>query len=258
MTNVSESKNLLSHWTIWFKGFLLDTKHLWTSGEATKRLLAKFVLSKTKTPIRRKRAEKEINDFNLVLASLDITTDWFSHNIPRWKSAFRQAKITKDQTFRILEICSWEGLSAHFLLRLFPLSTFTAVDTWEGGDEHGGLTAVSLAENRFDKNTSSFNGRVLKSKGTSADYFLREKGENLFRIVYIDGSHRAEDVLNDASSGFALLEVGGLMILDDLLWKFYDDVADNPAAGIDSFLTSHTGRFRTVDVGHQLYLVKLI
>jgi hypothetical protein len=63
--------------------------------------------------------------------------------------------------------------------------------------------------------------------------------------------------LNDASSGFALLEVGGLMILDDLLWKFYDDVTDNPAAGINRFLISHAGRLRTIDVGHQLYLIKL-
>jgi predicted O-methyltransferase YrrM len=247
----------LSRWTAWFKAVCLDSKHLWTSGKATKRLVLRFILSKIRTPIRRKRAEKEINEFKLVSNSLDITTDWFSHNIPKWKDAFRQAKITEDQTFRILEIGSWEGLSAHFLLRFFPLSTFTAVDTWEGGDEHDGLTTVSLAENRFEKNTSSFSDRVFKSKGTSADYFLRENGKNRYRIVYIDGSHRAEDVLNDASSGFALLEVGGLMILDDLLWKFYDDVTDNPAAGINRFLISHAGRLRTIDVGHQLYLIKL-
>ena len=46
------------------------------------------------------------------------------------------------------------------------------------------------------------------------------------------------------------------MILYDLLWKYYEENENNPAIGINKFLTSHSGLFQIADVGHQLYLVK--
>ena len=231
-----------------------DAKHLWRSGKGTQQLLPIFIKSKIKR--RRPSATLNVNEFNKIRESLDLTTDWFSHNIPRWDAAFKKVGILPNESFVILEIGSWEGLSACFFLSYFPLSTIHSVDTWEGGDEHDGLQSVSLAEKRFDRNTASSFNRVTKFKGTSDDFFNSASSQSLYRIVYIDGSHRAEDVFNDATSGFAQLEVGGIMILDDLLWKFYEQFENNPAIGINKFLLAHAGLFQIVDVGHQLYLVK--
>jgi hypothetical protein len=231
-----------------------DAKHLWKSGKGTQQLLPVFIKSKIKW--RRLPTTSFVNEFNETRESLDLTTDWFSHNIPRWDAAFKKMGILRNESFTILEIGSWEGLSACFFLTCFPKSTIHSVDTWEGGDEHGGLESVSMAEKRFDQNTAPYSTRVAKFKGTSDQFFETTSDHSLYRIVYIDGSHRAEDVFNDATSGFARLEVGGIMILDDLLWKFYEQFENNPAIGINKFLLVHAGLFQIVDVGHQLYLVK--
>jgi hypothetical protein len=238
------------------KATIGDTRHLWKSGAGTRQLVPVFLKSKTRTRSRRIRAIECVNDFIEIRDSLDLTTDWFSHNIPRWLDVFRKAKISENDRFQILEIGSWEGQSACFLLNYFPNSTVHAVDTWAGGDEHDGLQSVPSAEKRFDENTASYSERVTKYKGTSDHFFQSVSQDSFYRIVYIDGSHRAEDVFNDASSGFSRLEVGGIMILDDLLWKFYEEDDHNPASGISRFLVNYDGSFKVIDVGHQLYLLK--
>jgi predicted O-methyltransferase YrrM len=238
------------------KATIIDATHLLRAGKGTSRLLPVFLISKLRTSSRRKKALSSIQEFNSVRDSLDLSTDWFSHNIPRWNSVFTKANIARNDSFSILEIGSWEGLSACFFLNYFPQAKLHAVDTWEGGDEHDGMQSVSMAEKRFDRNTSNYLSRVVKHKGTS-DQFYESFNEDSFRVVYVDGSHRAEDVFNDASSGFTRLEVGGVMILDDLLWKFYKDNENNPAIGVNKFLSKHKDSLKIIDVGHQLYLQKI-
>lgn len=238
------------------RAVVVDAKLLWKSGHGTRRLLPVFLSSKIRIRLRRDQATLSLDKFKDVRDSLELTTDWFSHNIPRWDAVFKKANIQQSGSFKILEIGSWEGLSACFFLSHFPESAIHCVDTWEGGDEHDGLESVSSAEEKFDKNTATYSNRVTKFKGTSDNFFAATSADTLYRVVYVDGSHRAEDVFNDASSGFARLEVGGVMILDDLLWKYYEENENNPAIGINKFLTRHSGLFQIADVGHQLYLVK--
>ena len=50
-----------------------------------------------------------------------------------------------------------------------------------------------------------------------------------FDLVYVDGSHLAADVLQDAVLSFRLLRSGGLLIFDDYLW------IDDPGAPVNSY-----------------------
>jgi len=58
-------------------------------------------------------------------------------------------------------------------------------------------------------------------------------------FVYVDDSHQAPDVLEDAVLSFRILKVGGVMICDDYLWSWEqpgrDDILNSPKLAIDAF-----------------------
>ena len=110
-----------------------------------------------------------------------------------------------------MEIGSWEGLSSYFILSALPNATLTCVDTWEGADEHksGDATTsdvLSSIESSFDNNMAPYNKRLTKYKGTSYSFFNKYFKENVFDLIYIDGSHYCDDVIIDAIKGFGMLK----------------------------------------------------
>jgi hypothetical protein len=64
-----------------------------------------------------------------------------------------------------------------------------------------------------------------------------------FDLVYVDGSHRAADVLADAVLSWPLLKNGGIMLFDDYLWQQDPRPEHCPRLGIDSFLRWQRGWF---------------
>jgi predicted O-methyltransferase YrrM len=90
---------------------------------------------------------------------------------------------------------------------------------------------------------------------------LRESGwrPEAFQFIYIDGSHKAPDVLEDAVLSFPLLAKGGVMIFDDYPWlSGTPDIPESmPAIGIDAFLSAFRGRLRLLHQGWQVAVTKL-
>lgn len=75
-------------------------------------------------------------------------------------------------------------------------------------------------------------------------------------ILYIDGSHQSDDVMIDAIICFKLLKVGGIMIFDDFLWKYYEYHKDNPCSAISAFLTLKKSELRIIHLGCQVHIQK--
>ncbi|WP_167106203.1 class I SAM-dependent methyltransferase [Mycobacterium sp. DL592] len=199
---------------------------------------------------------------------------WFDHNITQWCVVFART-FQRTDPVRILEIGSYEGRSTVFLLTYFPNGTLTAVDTWAGSDEHvcaadgregdNGLQSCSRGEllsleSRFDANLEPFAGRMTKIRGSSLrvlPQLLDEKQE--FDLIYVDGSHFADDVLADGINAWRLLTPNGVLIFDDLVWNFYPRAHDNPAWPVNILLKFHSGKYKILSAaGNQLLLKKLL
>jgi predicted O-methyltransferase YrrM len=142
---------------------------------------------------------------------------------------------TKDLS--CLEIGSWEGRSALFILESLPKSRIVCVDTWSGADEHKGSEVLNQIEVNFDHNLSIYKSRLKKYKGTSYSFFDQLDSHVKFDLIYVDGSHYVDDVLVDAVKAFSHLNVGGIMIFDDFFWGYYDDPISNPASAINAFIS---------------------
>jgi len=183
----------------------------------------------------------QLTEFQRGLATKRFSNDWFTANIPIWLDAFTQFKFNPNSPLDILEIGSWEGMSALFLAERFPKAQITCVDTWEGADEHRNLdaatvTTLSKIEESFAENIADHRNRVHTKKMTSAEYFAAERHKEIFDLIYVDGSHAAEDVRKDAEDSLRALKPGGLLIFDDYQFKYYAEPHMNPAKAINDFI----------------------
>lgn len=192
---------------------------------------------------------------------LDFSNDWFSGNIPYWAATFETHGLHSRSEVQALEIGSWEGRSSHFLLEHLPHARLTCVDTWQGADEHKALKAanrdtLSKVESTFDRNLSAHAARVTKFRGSSLSYFEADRRSKVYDLIYVDGSHHADDVVTDAIQSFRLLKVGGLLIFDDYFWGYYRHTRNNPATAINGFLRLKRGAYRIVRFYYQIIIEK--
>ena len=177
----------------------------------------------------------------------ELSNTWFDSNRAEWGALLARFKPTT-----ILEIGSYEGASACYLIDTLACDTsieLHCIDTWAGSPEfEEGSPSMSLVETRFQKNTAlaiksaAHPVNLVVHKGESGvvlPQLIAATMQERFDFIYIDGSHRASDVLFDAVVAFKLLKPGGLMVFDDYLW--YDPSIEtvnplrNPKIAIDAF-----------------------
>jgi hypothetical protein len=188
-----------------------------------------------------------------------FTSDWTSWHFPVWAKALAPLRARELQ---VLEIGSWEGRSALFFLNYLPRCRLTCIDPWTGNAEHLAdpyfAALVPESERRFDANVAAFAGRIEKIKAPSPIALPRLGiAGRRFDIVYIDGSHIAEDVFGDAALSWPMVVPDGIVIFDDYEWKGFENPAENPQPGIDAFLNAFAGKYRMIERGYQILIAKL-
>ena len=146
--------------------------------------------------------EKKINKYNFKkwedLTEKKIFSEkWFLRNI------FFLDKMLiefKSKYNKILEIGSFEGISAIYFIKNFKNSLLTCVDPFTGSDEHKHIKDKHIIEKNFDFNLKEFEGKFIKVKNKSENFFTLNK--NIFDIIYIDGSHEYYDVYKVLNNHF--------------------------------------------------------
>jgi predicted O-methyltransferase YrrM len=193
-----------------------------------------------------------------------FTVDWHSHNIPVWTQILDKYK--GQPGVRALEIGSYEGRSTVWLLEnvlTHDTARIDCIDTFEGSVEHErmGLDLANLL-NRFLSNTEPYTKKIRCFRGRSQDVLrLADFGPyeiESYDFIYIDGSHKAADVLADAVLSFPLLKVGGLMIFDDYAWNGGGPTEfDNPMLGVNSFYYAYQNQLKAVHLSYQAVFQRL-
>lgn len=112
---------------------------------------------------------------------------------------------------KALEVGSFEGASAVWLLDMIPELHITCIDIFESCFDD----ITGEYEYRFDDNVAEYGDRVTKIKGRSADALRTFHREEKFDLIYIDGDHSYEGAKADVSLAWPLLEKDGIIIFDD-------------------------------------------
>lgn len=185
-----------------------------------------------------------------------FSTDWFSTRVPVWDDVLARFRGAPDIHF--IEIGSWEGMSACWLLLeilTHPSSTLTCIDPFE--HEHHSSSLHCDFEGLFDANVTATGAadRVTKIRGTSLSALRRLPLEH-YHLVYIDGSHRAPDVLTDAVLAWPLLRPEGILIFDDYEWCYDERPLWQPKAAIDAFTSVFADGLDVIHRGWQVIVQK--
>lgn len=155
------------------------------------------------------------------------------------------------QPEKSLEIGCYEGRASVWLLSNTS-TNLTVVDTFLGSDEHGDESTLFA---RFTENTKEFSGRLLVSSEASR-VMLKRLQPDIFDFIYIDGSHYAADVLEDAVLAFPTLKSGGIIIFDDYTWGGMMPYHSTPAPGINAFLDSYGDKLEVLEKNSQVVIRK--
>ena len=225
--------------------------HIFKRHIETRRLLNESASRQRSTPIRKAFIER--------MRQGTFDTDWFTTKIPLWVMIFHSEGLYLRPRLNCLEIGSWQGLSALFLLMELPNARLTCIDTWEtkGSPENGHRRDLALSSRRtFQENLAEQKIRVDEFQGTSDEYFASQISRSRFDFVYIDGSHKSQDVLKDAVNSFLSLEQHGILVFDDLSWRQGSDYFDNPAPGIVAFLNFYRDSLEIIACTNQQLVVK--
>jgi predicted O-methyltransferase YrrM len=190
----------------------------------------------------------------------EFSTDWFSHNIPAWTGILLRGKRPQ----KVLEIGSLEGRSAVWLIEhaIEEGGAIFCVDTWRGSPE----IPVDMEEAKKRFHTNIGVARAIKPdikisvcQGPSdavLPELLASGHRETFEFVYIDGSHEAADALTDLCLAFLLCKPGGLICVDDYLWREPLHILRKPKIAVDAFTNIFCERIDIVSVGYQVFVKK--
>jgi predicted O-methyltransferase YrrM len=173
-----------------------------------------------------------------VVARGSFRSDMVSGNFALWEPILKELE---GRSVRILEIGSFEGMSACYFLWRLTDAHVTCIDTFAGGPSFVALGAdLAGLEAAFDRNVALVDrSRVQKLVGTSTEHLPRLLLEGkTFDLVFIDGSDLALDVLVDAALSWQMLEPDGYLIFDNYVWRspLGEDPLFHPAPAVDAFI----------------------
>jgi len=136
-----------------------------------------------------------------------------------------------------------------------PGSKLYCIDPWEDYEDYPEYKdEQSSIYSTFMRNIerSGLQDKVVVKRGYSNNEILK-LDDNFFDMIYIDGNHEPEYVLEDAVLSFRKLKVGGIMIFDDYCWGG----PDMTKRGIDGFLSGYHKRITILgEKDDQVFLVK--
>jgi len=181
------------------------------------------------------------------------TQDWFSKH-----AYFIDTILNKNLNkypFKILEVGSYEGLSANFFLQRFKLSTIDVVDTFKGGKEQIGVKDFKNLKLKFLNNTKK-NSKKIKIFSMKSSNFYSKYHNKKYDLIYIDGSHHYKDVFTDAQNSLKILNQHGIIIFDDYFWKFYQN-NKNPKDAIDKFYEMNSNKIKLIGLTSQIFFKKI-
>lgn len=145
----------------------------------------------------------------------------------------------------VLEIGVFQGLSAIGVAALRgPNRRFFAVDSFRAPILN--FEPQEIRE-RFFKHMREFYPTLdfMTLLETRSNALTAETFPTRFSLVHLDGDHTAEGVLHDLELSHAVLEPGGLLVMDD----FYNPMFPGVSEALHRFQMTHPGHFRALAYG---------
>jgi predicted O-methyltransferase YrrM len=177
-----------------------------------------------------------------------LADNWFQH---LGVASFENRPI------QYLEIGTFYGANLFSVAKTFashPDSKLHCIDPWiDYTDYPEYKEQQQTVYSTFLKNleNSGEKEKIVVHRGYSHEEIPKFEDE-YFDLIYIDGNHEPEYVLEDAVLSFRKLKVGGMLIFDDYGWGG----PDLTQKGIDAFLSGYSKRIQKLGERQSQVFVK--
>jgi predicted O-methyltransferase YrrM len=165
----------------------------------------------------------------------------------------------KNKPIHYLEIGAFYGANLLSVAKSYGLhndSKLYCIDPWEDYNEYSEYkNEQPFIYKSFISNIekSGVKQKIIINRGYS-NIEIPKLEDNLFDIIYIDGNHNPEYVLEDAVLSFRKLKTNGIMIFDDYGWGG----PDLTKRGVDGFLNGYHKRIQFLGEKNSQVFVKKI
>jgi len=164
-----------------------------------------------------------------------------------------------NRPIKYLEIGAFYGANILSVANSYGLhndSKLYCIDPWEDYDDYSEYkNSQSSIYETFITNieNSGIKDKIIINRGYS-NLEIPKFQDDFFDIIYIDGNHEPEYVLEDAVLSFRKLKKNGIMIFDDYGWRG----PDLTQRGIDGFLSGYHKRIKYLgEKESQVFIEKL-
>ena len=163
-----------------------------------------------------------------------------------------------ERPIQYLEIGTLHGaniLSVANSYGIHPESQLHCIDPWIKYDEYQEYSDHNKIYETFLDNIEKAgeNDKIIVHRGFS-NIEVPKFDDNYFDIIYIDGNHEPDFVLEDAVLSFRKLKKGGIMIFDDYGWGGIDLTQ----SGIDGFLKGYHKKIIVLGLyNEQMFIQKI-
>jgi predicted O-methyltransferase YrrM len=152
-------------------------------------------------------------------------------------------QVDASKPIRYAEVGTFYGanlLSVAMTYAAHPDSVLVAIDPWTDYSDYPEYKGQQETVYQTCMQNIAPIGSKLQIKRGYSHEMLPTLEDSSFDIIYIDGNHEPEYVLEDAVLAFRKIKVGGFLIFDDYGWGG----ADLTQRGIDAFLSGYHKRIR--------------
>ena len=167
--------------------------------------------------------------------------------------------IYKDNPIKYLEIGTFHGANILSVANSYGKhndSKLYCIDPWEDYNDYPEYkneqhTIYDSFINNVEK--SGVKDKIIINRGYSNNEIPKFE-DDFFDIIYIDGNHEPEYVLEDAVLSFRKLKKNGILIFDDYGWGG----PDLTQRGIDGFLSGYHKKIKNLgEQGSQVFIQKI-
>lgn len=221
-----------------------------------------------------KECKQSLKIYKNYIASINSSIEYkgmlnWSSDVPIGSKQIFKSILDKLQNIncKILEIGTYTGTSIINMLKYLPNAKATVIDMWEDYEENDLLQ--SMKKNRIEDvflnniKISNVMDRITIIKGDSKDALINLLlTNNKYDFIYVDGSHKCLDCYSDMIFSWELLKSGGILGIDDYLWKpennNYGDIdkLDMPYYAVEHFMNRYKEKYTLLNVGYRVFLQK--
>jgi len=175
-----------------------------------------------------------------------LCNNWFN-TVPEFEGPIVYLEIGTLCGANLISVCKTYGRH--------PDSRFHVIDPWCDSPSYNEYRTpdghpFNVQENNYqcflyNIESSGEKDRVTVYRDFSYDVLIYLQEES-YDLIYIDGSHNAPDVLEDAVLAFRRAKVGGWIVFDDYDWQ--DEFGNGPKSAIDAFFQVYKDKLANVQV----------